>query len=283
MRIKEVKNDLLLTTQFGDLAEALQEISVLRMAEIRDMVTKAREYEEGLIDIFADIKISSRQTRKKKEKNKLQIKKEKRVIILLSSNARFIGKITHEVYAKCIAEILNSEDDFIIVGKDAKQRYDRDGYTKKYTYFNIPDHDIRFIDILPLLSTIVQYQSIQVYYGMNINIMEQKAMVKNITGEDIAIKKEKSNIKKTFLIEPSEEALYSFFTGQILGIFFKQAIYEYELARHAARVKTLEESINHVEENKKKQKKILINLLKHEEERKQQLQNIYLYLKQNYE
>lgn len=282
MRIKKVKNELVTTVQFGQLAEALQEISVLKMTDIRDVVLKARNYEEGLTDIFADIRLSSKHSEENTQKKKLQVKKDKRVVILLSPNNRLFGHITDAVYEKCMSEVLNSEDELIIVGNIGKAKYERDGHKKPYQYFNLPDYDIRFMDILPLLSFIVQYQSIRVYYGLSTNIMSQAAVAKEITGEELITAKEKSNTSKIYLVEPSEEALYSFFIGQILGIFFKQTIYEYELARHASRIKTLEESINHVDENKKKQKKSLLKLVKSESERKQRMQNLYLIVKQKY-
>jgi F0F1-type ATP synthase gamma subunit len=282
MRIKKVKNDLTTTLQFGQLAQALQEISVIKMADIRALVLKAREYEEGLTEIFADIRLSTKGTKEENETLKLQAKYNKRVVILLSANNKLFGHITDVVYAKCMSEVLDSEDDLIIVGKIGKQKYERDKHTKQYTYYELPDYDITFMDILPMLSHIVEYKSIRVYYALSTNIMSQEAVAKNITGEDIIVKREQQKEQKLYLVEPSAEALYSFFTGQIVGIFFKQTIYEYELARHSSRIKTLEESINHVDENKRKQGRVLSQLIKGEKERRQQMQNMYLYVRKRY-
>lgn len=282
MRIKKVKSDISITSQFGHLAEALQEISVLKMAEIRNMVLKAREYEDGLIGIFADIRLSTRNDKKSETKINLQVKKEKRVVVLLSANNRLFGHITDEVYDKCMSEVLQSDDDLIIVGRIGKQKYENDGHIKEFAYYDLPDFDITFMDILPVLSHIVEYQSIRVFYALSNNIMSQQAIAKNITGEDIINEKEVSGTQKIYLVEPSIEALYSFFSGQILGIFFKQTIYEYELARHSSRIKTLEESINHVDENMKKQKRILKQIMRSETDRKQQMQNMYIYVSQKY-
>jgi len=282
MRIKKIKTELNTIGEFGQMAEALQEISVLKMTDIRDMVLKARDYEDGLVNIFADIRLSTSSIEEKNKKAKLQAKKNQTVDVLLSSNNRLVGHITDQVYDKCLSEVLQTEDELIIVGTIAKQKYEGGGHLKPFTYFEIPDYDITFMDILPLLSHIVEYKSIRVYYAFSKNIMTQHAQAKNITGDDIIKEREKTNSQKSYLIEPSVEALYSFFSGQILGIFFKQTIYEFELARHSSRITTLEESINHVDKDKKKQRRLLANLVRGESERKQQMQNMYLYVRQKY-
>ncbi len=283
MRTRTIKNEIELLEQYNRLAHAMEEVSVLKMTDIRDVVLSSREYQDGLIDVFADIRSSNEKEMKVAMQKAYQVKKNKRAIILFSANSRMYGTITDEVFTKCMADVLNTDDDLIIVGKIGKELYETNGYTKPFQYYDLPDYDITFIDLLPILGYVVEYKTVRVYYGRFENMFTQLATVTDITGDSIIETQETTQRQELFITEPSADELYSFYTGQILSIIFKQTAYEFELARHASRIKTLEESLQHAENNKKNQEKLLNRIMKLEQDKKQQSKLSYIWAKKRYE
>jgi hypothetical protein len=282
MRELDIKTEMEFLNTFSGLARSLQEISVMKMKSVRDYVLRAREFKDGLSGVYKIVKASEQRkllslpVQQRSQDSKTNGKK---AIVLLSANQRMFGSITQEVFEQFVWYISQNDDDIIVIGKIGKSLYESYGITKPYTYFDLKDMDIAYIDLLPVISHLLQYTTINVFYGSYTSIFVQQPTMSNVTGDTLFTKNEDLSRVGRFRLEPSIDSLKNFFSGQIIGLLFRQAAYEYELSRHASRIQALEQSMTQAEIRHKKQK-LLLSKLHLTEGTKKQLQSV-VYLKRN--
>ncbi len=249
MRSKEIKSEIAFLNNFAALAEGLQQISMVKMRDVREYIEKSRQFHEGLGEIYRDVKASSQLAfnTKRNEKMPTVTPKKKSVAVLLSANTRLYGPIVDEVYDSFMRYIRQSQDELVIIGRIGKDRYDNESDTRTYQYFDLKDAGIIYLDLLSILGYILEYEKITVFYGQFNDIFDQRPIQKSVPG-DAGFDKGGLPIdmfpKEKFFLEPSPQELENFFSGQVVGLLFRQAAYEFELSRHASRIQTLEQALD---------------------------------------
>src|SRR5258708_40304316 len=135
--------------------------------------------------------------------------------------------------------------DIAIVGKTGKELYDTSSINHPYTFFDLPDVLHSMEELKPLISHILQYEHVTVFYGRFVNIVTQEAAYTSISGDEQVetIEKQERPKEYGFIFEPSIEEVLDFFETQIFSSLFKQTIVEAELARLASRIKAMEQAI----------------------------------------
>lgn len=256
-------NELETVNSFHEFTQVYQEISVMRMQRIRERVLRNREFQHKLAEIYYDVKHSYENEvlkieLKKKNKKNLGIftKKKKSVAIFLTSSGRLYGDIFRQVFTIFRHYVTTQEVEIIIIGRLGKQMYEDFGLEKKYTYFELPDREVKYDDLLQITSYLVDYDNINVFYGRFENIVTQKGDVSNITGDTVEevkttvasdqFKPDSKDLKR-FLFEPSLENVLHFFDTQVFASLFKQAIHESDLARFASRIQAMEKASSSTE------------------------------------
>lgn len=254
---KRLSEEIDFVETLRSLAQAYEEISVIRMQRVRGSVLKLRDFLEGLSKIFADVKSSYKRQimalmRKKKIKNVTSfstlVRNGKEVIVLLSANSKLYGDIIPRVSRAFIESVQNSQCDIVIVGKLGKDLFEQQELKKPYTYFEIPDSDVTFVDLKPLISRILEYEKVIVYYGRFENIVNQSPVSSIISGQEVSegeISEEAGKLR--FLFEPSLERILNFFETQMFASFFNQTVHESQLARYASRVKAMEVALENID------------------------------------
>jgi F0F1-type ATP synthase gamma subunit len=278
MRSKDIKSELTFLGSFAALADGLEQVSMVKMQDIRDYIERSRQFHEGLGEIYRDVKFSSTLAFNKKKDVELvvsrvpQPEKKRRVMVLLSANTRLYGSIVDEVYGAFHAALAGSSDDVVIIGKIGKEKYDKEPDRREYQYFDLKDSGIIYLDLLSILGYILNYSSITIYYGQFNDIFSQQPVHKTV-GADPQFNENSlpTDIfpSERFFLEPSPKELESFFSGQVIGLLFRQAAYEFELARHASRIQTLEQALSETLSQQKKAKLRLNRLHKNGESNKQ--------------
>ncbi len=266
---KAIGEEIELVNTLKVISQAYEEISVMRMQKIRDSVLKARDYLIKLSSVFYDVKQSHRRFINFLEKEVEDLspydilpRNGKTVTVLLSANEKMNGEILSKVF-RAFAEHVKTkamESDIILIGKIGKELYATvSGLPKDYTYIQVPDEKVQLNDVKVLISKLIQYQEINVFYGKFHSVVTQDAVIANITGDkpyddiDLAAKPEGQNEEdRKFLYEPSLEELYSFFETQFFSSLFKQTIDESHLSRYASRIKAMEEALVNIEAKSKK-------------------------------
>lgn len=260
------KNQLLeaisVVEKFEMLALAYEEIAVLEMQKIRGSVLKTREFIEELSNVFYDVKNSYKKQIlalvKKKRKGHVVnqntisfstlAKNGKEIIVLLSANTKLYGDIVSKTFNAFLETIKNNPKvDIAIVGKLGKELFDREKLSRPYAYFGLPDVQVTLEHVKPIISHIVQFEKVAVYYGKFINVIEQAPASAIISGEQpLAGEKQPSRENFRFIFEPELEKILNFFETQIFSALFKQTVHEYQLARHASRITAMEYALGNI-------------------------------------
>ncbi|MDQ3099197.1 MAG: F0F1 ATP synthase subunit gamma [bacterium] len=279
MRSKDIKSELNFLGSFAALADGLEQVSMVKMQDIRDYIERSRQFHEGLGEIYRDVKYSSTLSFNKKRDVTLKAlrgislpEKKRSVTVLLSANTRLYGTIVDEVYSSFYNATKESKDDIVIIGKIGKEKYDREESKREYQYFDLKDSGIIYLDLLSILGYILNYSSITVYYGQFNDIFSQQPVHKTVGADpEFNDKSLPTDIfpSEQFFLEPSPKELESFFSGQVIGLLFRQAAYEFELARHASRIQTLEQALGETLLQQRQAKQRLGRLRKNGESNRQ--------------
>lgn len=239
------------------LAEVYEEISIMRIQRIKTSVLKTRNFLDELSKVFFDVKSSYVnkliELRKKRVTKNTPLptnltKNSKEALILLSANTKLYGDIVPRVFNLFLNQARKRESDLVICGKLGKDLFDQKQTGLPYIYFNLPDADISFEDLKPLITHILNYQRINVIYGKFVNIINQLPVYSTISGEqpfDESENLQNKNIQK-YLFEPSVEKIFDFFQTQILTSLLKQTIHESQLSRYASRINAMENALENI-------------------------------------
>lgn len=256
---RKIAEEITLVGDLRMLSEAFEEISVMKMQKVRSSVLRTRDFLTNLLDVFYDVKGSYKkqilELMKKKKKDTSNIssfstlaKNGKEVIVLLSANTKLYGDIIPRVFNLFTEKVKSSNSDVVIVGKLGKDLFEQSDTKKAYKYFDVPDTVASFEDLKPLVLDILNYEKVTVFYGKFENVINQTPTSINISGEepiDEEAPEEKRDFK--FLFEPSLERILNFFETQMFTSFFKQTVDEFELARHASRIRAMEEALGNID------------------------------------
>jgi len=255
---KRIAEEIELVLSFKMLAEAFEEISVVKMQRVRSSVLRTRDFLSGLSNVFFDVKNSYRTQiislmKKKKLKNEnvthfSTLKKNgKNVVVLLSANTKLYGDIVPKVFQLFMESIKNLSCDIVIVGKLGKDMFEQRGAAREYTYFDVSDTTVSINDLKALITHIVEYENVTVFYGKFDNVINQNPAASVVSGEE-PFEEKRPDLKKEvrFIFEPSLQRILNFFETQIFTSLFKQTVHEYQLARYASRIKAMEEALENI-------------------------------------
>lgn len=284
---KIIYEELEALNSLKDLAESYEEIAVVRMQKIRDSVLKTRDFLADISDVFVDLKSSYNiELKDLMEKIKkgdhgllpsLQ-KKDKALLVYLSSNGGLYGAVTQKTYKLFMQELSKTDKektDIVVIGNAGRIMFDGSGANRPYEYFEIPDTSVSVAHIKSLMNKFLQYERVNVFYGKFGNVVKQSPIETSITGEDIFETETLAEVPREdrFIFEPTLQKIFHFFETQIMANLFSQTLLENQLARHASRVNAMEEALGHIEDETKK-----LNMergrLKHLMENKKQLETI---------
>lgn len=260
MRVKQIQEDLSLIRDMEALSEAYEEISVMKMRQVRQAVLSTRVFMESVSDVFYHVKKSYKtQIERLMKKNKNTTKpltfstlpnNGKDVIVLLSANTRLYGTIIADTFQAFFAAAAQANADVVIVGLLGKILYEEHKGKKQYTYFQIPDVKVTAEDLQPLIAFVAPYQNVKVFYGKFENVIVQKAAESTVSGQENLVKETATTTPTadnfSFFFEPSLETILHFFETQVFSSLFQQTVHEHELARYASRIKAMEEAITHI-------------------------------------
>jgi F0F1-type ATP synthase gamma subunit len=257
-----LSTDVELISTLRLLAEAYEEISVLKMQKVRNSVLTTRDFLDGLSSVFVDVKKNyQHQIRQLVEKKKIDPRVSfttkqtngKTLSVFLSANSKFYGDIITRVFGLFVKEIASNTSDVVIIGRTGKEMMDALERKYEYTYFELPDANISIDDLRPIIDTLVQYEKVDVYYGRFSNMINQLAAMTNVSGQQIldagADLEElpEDGDESMYAFEPSIKEILYFFENQVFVSLFKQTVNEAELARLASRVRAMEEALGNID------------------------------------
>ena len=215
------------------------------MEKIRQRVLKAREYTDGLQDVFFDVKQNYDQQIKEMVKRRPNQKfsfstlpkNDRHALMLLSPAGKFSARINKKVFEEFSTFFEKNKDktDVFIQGRTGQVFFIQ--HFNRYEYQMVEDLE-------QTIKKLSLYQKIDVIYPRFYNVVTQKPTVTNLSGERSFLQElsETKSLteKKMFLFEPNLDKILNFFELQIFAILVNKSIEESNLAHLGARLTTLE-------------------------------------------
>lgn len=264
------------------IATAYQEISVMKMKETRASIEHSRLFVARLKEIFESLKFSYPVIKKREDE-----KKTKGVAqVLITANSKFHGDILRRIFREFIKDKDKKGDIFVIgrIGTDFLHEYNA---LIKYKYFDIPDNTVDIHDLKPIISELVHYTTVHVYYAQFKTVVEQEVVsteipsIYTLLGEEEKLEKKQKNDESVplFLFEPSGEIIAEFLNDNTTISLVRQTLYETQLARYASRIKAMDSLLQNIEDDQKKLKREKIKIQRSLNGKKQQerLSGIFLW------
>ena len=199
---KLIQSEIEFSKTFRFIAQAYEEIAVMKMRKVRNSVLSTRNYLFHLSQIFFELKKAKLNLKKQqtlanklkqkpatelkmtKPENKLaSVKLAKTVSVLLSANTTLYGDLIERIFNLFMKNVTKDGSDIIIVGRVGKRLYDEQENKKDYTYFELPDVELKLENLKPVIFHLVKYQKIMVYYGKFESVVTQKETFSNISGD----------------------------------------------------------------------------------------------------
>lgn len=252
-RIEEELNSL---RDLQLLAQAHEEVSTIRMRLARGSVLATRDFLDSLSAVFVNVKsaykkhiieeLNKKKNQNTQTRNTISQKNGKEIYVFLSANNKLYGDVIPKIFELFRQACQKKDADIAIVGKLGKEMFEVSDIKRPYTYFEIADSQKGIDEMKPLITYILPYEKISIFYGKFINVVTQNASVSNITGdESLESEKPQENTSKefSFIFEPSIEKVMSFFESQTFFSLFKQTMHEAELARYGSRIKAMEQAL----------------------------------------
>lgn len=251
--LKQLNMEIDLTRSIQLIAKTYEELAVMQMQRIRTSVESTRRFTDELSKIYSEVKFSHRKNvlsiykNQKSEEGRISFstlnKNGKNLALLITPNQRFSGNIAQKVFYPFYEYINNYECDVAVIGKIGKELFSQSGSPNKFSYLNIPSNN-DYEGLRKIFDYMLKYESIEVFHGKFINLINQIAVKQNLTGDEIEVADFDVVRSEEYLFEPSAEKILNFFEEQIFGTLFKQVLSEASLARLGSRISAMETATN---------------------------------------
>jgi F0F1-type ATP synthase gamma subunit len=149
--LKSTKQQFEFATQLSTLIETYQQIAVSKMQQTRGSVLSTRQFMDGLVDVFIDLRISHERlmqsilarSREKIRQVTVNTKgKKSRLIILVTPSETFAGSLTHQVFDTFAQEVIKNDADIMVIGKLGRDYFEQKfGRWASYIYSDLKVSD----------------------------------------------------------------------------------------------------------------------------------------------
>lgn len=256
MTIRDLTEEILTTQTLKDIAQSYTEISSIRLRKIRKQTEGSRRFFQDLSNIFALLRYFA----KIKDPKSQTSGNGKTVVILITSNFRFYGKVSNGASKLFMKYIKDYPCEQIVIGKLGIDFLKSQHYSQSYSALTFKTDMPSHIEMMELVKLIKNYGRVLVVYSEFKTILNQVATIKDLTQtqtEALATDQLKSK-DYTFILEPEINKMMDFFDTQIKNVLLSATFLETELARVASRLVTMDQAQANAKGILEKQKQQLI-------------------------
>lgn len=258
----QIGQEIELVSTLKLLAQSYEEISVLRIQNVKGSVLATRDFLEKLSEVYLNVRTNYRhaiadlEQKHKKRSNvllfKTNVKNGKEVSVFVSANSKFYGGVVEKAFVLYKDYILKHDSELVVIGKVGRELMQAADLRKPFTFFDVPDTNVSLDNLQGVMEYITNFEKVNVFYSRFINMVNQDPAMIHLTGEDIMPGKTSANTPYTkYYFEPSLAVIVDFFETQVLTSDFKQTVHEGELARLAGRIRAMEEMLGNIEDRQK--------------------------------
>lgn len=261
-----------------NVTQTYAQISSRHVNNIRGTVVRNRDFTASIYDIFQEVVSSYSQEIATLAKQRRMGKQQtltflphngKTVYVFLSANTGLFGDVVNKTYRHMLKDLENSNAEVTVVGRLGRTMFQVGGENRPYSYFDYPDYGTSSEKFAQLVTHLVQYEEIHVYYAQFRSMVDQEPVKFTINAQtpmSVSIHKKD---QKYFIFEPSLEQILRFFESEIFTSVMDQVLQESQLAKSASRILAMNRATKNIEETLAKSK-IKQNRIKHSRENKKQ-------------
>lgn len=256
--IKKVKEEIINISQIKSIVEVFEEISAIRMKDIRDEILGSRDFLERLANLSNEVgsDLSSIDGNSKSAS------------IYLSSSGGMYGELPEKVFNAFLEHTKNNKTEIFIFGKQGKDYISKYRPNLKFNYYELDDRKKSSELVAESLKVLSYFGQITVFYGKFKNLVNQESRTQSIMGnyEDKFNKISKKDLEeKRFkhIYEPSVNDVSKKFATEIKTSVFEGMIKENDLAKTASRLMHLDKAFESIN-----QKLAILEITKNRENKK---------------
>ena len=263
----EIKADEVAVKSVVSLTSALESLSSMQIAKTKNKVLISNQFFDEVWKIYKQIRVDvlfnfGRQVDEKPI--------DKELLILITAKGGLSGDIDQRLIRKFLEYYDEQHHDVLVIGHHGALKLKQSHVDYAY-YFDLPEGD--YINVDPLMDITRKYSRSRIFYQNYISLGQQtieevdlsevvssKGRVADLStvGDDVVS-------EKTYIFEPSSNAVAAYLENSILRLTISQFIYDSRLAQVASRFKAMsaakERSIEnanelHVEYNRAKRNQV---------------------------
>jgi len=239
--INEIKEQTIVVRSVGDFTNAIQQISTMRMVQLRGKVLKSRPFVEAASAMLTEVasirnSMDTASLLKMEKSNLPKPHSNQRAVIVITSNAGLTGSYNIEIYKK-VAQVLETEkdSDFYIIGKKGQEYFAGGKFKVKNFPYEVPEN-FSIADLSRLVRVFDYYGQITLIYSRFINTATRDVVTTSIVNPvpDTDANDEKQPGKYTF--EPGINELIEGISSKLRAALFQQQIFDAHLSQFAAQM-----------------------------------------------
>jgi F0F1-type ATP synthase gamma subunit len=245
---REIPEEIIQLEVLEDITDVYGQLASIWMLRTRDSVLKSRYFLAHIHDVFLHTfaaytkeiqRVAHRKQLLKDGKVTLLAHNGKKVAVFLSANTGFYGDIIKKTFEMFIDDVRKQDLEATIVGKQGITLFLNAEPNRPHTFFPFADERINPQQLGDLISHLVQYEEIRIYYGKFINFLTQEPAVFVLTANPYEGLPEEEKDRQ-YMFEPNLETILMFFEKQIFSSMFEQTVQESQLAKFASRISVMD-------------------------------------------
>lgn len=242
------------------ITQAFTQIASSKLKKIRNGVERNRMFFHDLSEIYGLVNAVAR-----KRKIARLAKNGKTLVLLLTSNERFYGKITGELLEFFLVQISKIRADKVVIGRSGIETLKSMNYALSYTPLILESDFPTNAEFVKLSGLVQDYSKVLVFHPQFQSVMLQKPVIADITlsEQEVDMKSKDSQSMadeyNNYIVEPEIKIMADFFDNQIKILLLESTFLEAELARTASRLISMDSAQNEAEKYLSTQQLSLIN------------------------
>ena len=256
---REIQSEITQVKSLQNLVDSYEQIASARMKRTRESVLVNREFLAEINEVFEEVRrsyvkevLTLAKQRKRTKTITFLAHNGKTVSLFLSANTGLYGDIVKRTFEEFIKEAETGSTEVTIVGRNGLAIFLSELPDAPYTYFDLPDHNVRSDQLSEIIRHVVEYEEIHVFHGKYINVVKQVPTKLTVSAEISLEENVRKGAKEfDYIFEPNLEKILEFFETEIFASLFEQAVRESELAKYASRFLAMDSAIGNIKDKLK--------------------------------
>lgn len=234
-----IKKELTEIKTVEGLTQVFESIASMHIANIRARVVSNKVFFAELWKMYGSVRVDP----KKRLKSSHEAKKDRNVMVLITSEGKFGTVLNDAIIDAMLAAMEGAkETDIVAIGTYGAGRLQRRGMAMKKV-FTLPVHDVN-VNVSAVVRELEPYGRISVFYQTYTSLRIQKvaridllSTVRELGKE--AEENDEALSSEDYIFEPNINEIADYMESVMMGVALTQVIMEAKLAGYASRYNTM--------------------------------------------